>query len=103
MRRLLVAVAVVLLAAVVLVVVMAVKAARFTSRQVAAVPAAPFAAAPGAPQRLAAASAIPTISYGEPAPRDTPAFAQLREPPARTFPPAHATTPPDALDHRALP
>ena len=102
MRRLLVAVAVLVLAAAALAVVMAVRAVRYTSRQVVATPAAPFAAVPGAPQRLAAAIAIPTISYDDPTRRDTAAFARLREHLASSFPRVHAGMRREVLDQGAV-
>ena len=91
MRRPLLVVVVVVLAIGVLAAVLAANAARFTSRQVAAEPAPPFAAQPGAAERLAGAIRIKTISYDDTARRDPAAFPALRDYLVKAFPRVHAT------------
>jgi carboxypeptidase PM20D1 len=90
MRRFLRIVAALLLVGVALVAVLAVNALRFTSRQVPIVPPEAFAPLPGATQRLAGAIAIPTVSHGDAARRDTVAFRAVHDYVARSFPLAHA-------------
>src|SRR5688500_3263267 len=102
MRRVVVVAYVLVLAIAALALVMAVRAFRYTSRQLTAAPAPPFAAVAGAPQRLAAAIAIPTVSYDDPARRDTAAFARLGEHLARSFPRVHGAMRRELLDHAAV-
>ena len=82
--------------------VLAVNAARFTSRQVAAAPAPPFAPLPGAVERLAAAIAIPTVSYDDTARRDSAAFRALRDLLTRSFPRTHTVLRREVLDRDAM-
>ena len=102
MRRVRVGLLVLVLAAAALGAVIIVNAMRYGSRQLPSVPAPAFVPLAGAVERLAAAVAIPTVSYADVTRRDTAAFARWREHLARSFPRAHATLRTERFERDAM-
>lgn len=99
LRRLLLGLlALVLLLAAVLVI----RTARFTSRQLPSEPATAPQALPGAPERLAAALRIPTVSPADPAQRRPEAFAAFHAHLLQSFPRVHAALRREAVGRDAL-
>ncbi|HEV2147832.1 MAG TPA: M20 family peptidase [Longimicrobiaceae bacterium] len=93
----------VLLGAVLLVGVLVARAFGFTSRQVPAEPAAPFATdTAAAAERLAGALRIPTISFSDTLAADGPEWAQMHAYLERSFPRVHAALRRETVGRHAL-
>jgi len=99
MKRILLALALVL---VLLVGVLVARTAAMQSRQVALEPATAVGALPGAPERLAGALRIPTVSYSDSTRYDTAAFAAMHTHLAASFPRAHAALRRETVGRGAL-
>jgi carboxypeptidase PM20D1 len=86
----------------VLAVTVLVRAARFTPRQVALVPAEPFEPLPGSVERLSGAVRIPTVSPSDAAQRSPAAFLALHAYLAQAFPRFHAEARREVVGRDAL-
>ena len=83
-------------------VVIGARALRFTPSKIEVPPAPAFTPIAGAPERLAQAIRLPTISHGDDTPRDSTAFSALRSHLAASFPLSHTAMTQEGVGRDAI-